>query len=203
MSKMEREYVPNIKKSSVVSFVACKEVTKVGLGLMVVVVLAIINNNIHELVRCAMRIPAVPVTPPIPPSTVPPAPGVNCTSKTFQQSLRLRVDVCHKAGPSSGPPIIAFYIEDSVLRVFSSEETPEFISWLRRCTGENYQKACLIYRGKKDRHCNFSPFDQWNHICYADTKEFSYLVIDGFRLYKEESLDCIDFILTHPYVSIM
>ena len=202
---MEREYVPRVKKR-VEPLEVCQEVVKAGLGLMIVAVLAIINNNIHELVLCAMRIPAVPVPlSPIPPPTVTSSvvPGVNCTSKTFTQSLRLRVDVCHQSLSSSDPPVVAFYIEDSVLRVFSGDETPEFVAWLRRCTGDNYRKACLIYNGGKNKNCNFAPLDQWNHICYSDTKEFNYLVIDGFRLYKEESLECIDFILTHPYVSIL
>ena len=101
-----------------------KQCIKLALGATALVVLVLINSNIHQMVLCLMRAPIDKVMV-SPPPLMP-----NCTSHTFRHGLDLRVDVCR--GEETG--MVAFYLENAILRSYSLEDSTRLVDWLRRCT---------------------------------------------------------------------
>ena len=167
-------------------FGLCKQVVKLGFGATALVTLALINSNIHQMVLCLMKTP-VDRAMVAPPAAIP-----NCSSRTFHHGLDLRVDVCR--GEASD--VVVFYLENTLLRTFSVDDSPQFVEWLRRCAGQEPQKACPLYATDNSQCPFYAPFTREDYVCYCNhTLGLDHLVINGFRLMRLESRDVVSYII--------
>ena len=160
-----------------------KQRIKLALGATALVVLVLINSNIHQMVLCLMRAPLDKVMV-SPPPLMP-----NCTRHTFRHGLDLRVDVCR--GEETG--MVAFYLENAILRSYSLEDSTRLVDWLRRCTGHDFLLVCPLYSSSMPDCTYYSPLNPNDFICYRNTT--MYLVINRFRFSKKESMNVLAFIL--------
>ena len=158
-----------------------KQSIKLGLGAMALIVLVLINSNIHELVLCLMKNPIDKVV------VAPPSLSPNCTSRSFRHGLA--VDICQGEDTS----MVAFYLKDTILRSYSDAEATRLVDWLRRCTGPDYRQACPLYPSSNPKCPSYSLLNSLDYICHLN--DSSYLVINRFPFMKKESKDVIAFLL--------
>ena len=140
-------------------------VFKLLFGVTALIVLAFINNNIHQLVDCFLQTQ-------LEQSAVSP----KCSTQQINEGLDIRIEQC--------PDEISIYLNEAILRSIHGPDTPEFVHWLDNC----YPNAtlCPSFANGVSRHLNSSLY-------YTDTR-FDYLCIDGFLFSHTESVAIITFL---------
>jgi hypothetical protein len=175
-SPAEMEQAKQLERSF--SWEAFLQCCKLAFGAILVTILVLINSDIHRLVDCL-------ITNPIDHTIVAP-PSINCTSLSIGYALRpkIRVDVCD-------PPMVAIYVNDSILRAYSGLDASALFEWMNRCYRTNYLKACPVFSTVVCPH--YIPHSDVG-LCYYNNV-FSYIVIGGVRFSHRESLDLLTFII--------
>ena len=107
-------------------------------------------------------------------------------------------------------PAIVFHLDDSVFRAYSGNESSALVSWLRRCSGPDASKACPIFPTRSSHQefhgpqcLHYSPFNEWDYLCYNVNYKLEFMVLDGFRFSNWETKEIIDYILMHKWVKLL
>jgi hypothetical protein len=176
----------------------CKQIAKFALSASALIVLVVINHNVHQLLQCMLQQPIDSII--TPPSTTNSVPGVNCTSEVLQTGIQLRIDVCVSNRQLNEAPVISLYLNKTILRVYSETDTKVLVDLLRRCTGKDFERSCQLFKNDKGPCWFYAQLNKWDHICYSEYLIFDYFVINGLRLFKKESVLLLEIILKHPAV---
>lgn len=112
-------------------------VLKTSLTTVIIVILAFMNSNLHDLVKCLMvpqhvtHVSSAPIVAP-PPS--------NCSTRTFDFGTVLRMDICRY----DGRPVIDIYMDNAMLRSFEGDSAVSFTEWVYRCTTSDPLTYCPL-----------------------------------------------------------
>ena len=174
-----------MESQSSLAMVLCKQSLTIGISTTALIVLVLINSNVHQMMLCLLKNPIDKVTVAPPPSIL------NCTSKTFHHGIDLRVDVCRGDVDNK----VAFFLKKTILRSYTDDDATRLADWLRRCTAPGLfpPTTCLFYPTNNPECPDYSPFNENDFLCHHNNT--MHLVINRFRFMKKESKDVIDFIL--------
>ena len=168
------------------------------LGLSLLGMLALINFNIQELLQCMLKMPSPSGEEH---STMLVPTGLNCTSKVYEDNVNHRLKVCS----SQGAPVIAFYVNASMLRVYTLEETTAFVDWIRQCSGKDLNNTCSLHSAKSPTcplysYVNTPPVRM---LCINANYEINYLVLETVKYSKSESVTLVEYVVTHPLLKML
>ena len=180
---------------------ACRHGVKLVLGVMTVLILFFLTGNVRGLVdsiktQTSLR-PLAPVVP-----------VANCTQYKIDNSVNIRVDIC---GTSSSPlPVIAFYLDNNIFRAYSGNESAALVSWFRRCSAKEPLKSCPIFSTRSTHQeyhgpqcLYYSPFNEWDYLCFNHNYELEFVVLDGFRFSNWETSEIVSHTLGDKWIMVL
>lgn len=157
-----------------------KQGFKVGVGICAVIVLALINNNLHELIGCLSR-----TNPPTPtPAHHSSILNQQCNEKTLHSIVNMTLTCCQHN-----------YIkvtENSIILVeYKMEQAFKFLDWINQC----FNAECPLHEYNRSK-CTYLSYFQKNMICFDKNKHIDYLVINDHNIHNILSLSVYSFFAT-------
>ena len=149
------------------------QAAKLGFGTCAVIILILINSNVHQLVNC--------VTSQLIPAEAEAA--RSCVQMRVGHKIPLLLECC----PSE--PRLRLEAVDSVVLAYNRGNASSFIHWLTACAYVTTE--CPLRQPSRPTHCAFITILHDSYLCLNSSHSLQYAVFGGMRFDIGDSISIV------------